>query len=188
MTQSLVSNPVADSKKNMKITKDYIQVIKEHGFWKLHFGHLGARFKWWKKYLLIFKSALVFYYFRQWLSNWKIISQVTRINGRITESTFSLDPVAESTKKKKLANNYIQVIKSVHFENFIFNILVRCGGDSSTTISSTCQLVDSVNWSTGLRVDNSSTPSRRQSTRWQGYKFSQLVDWTTHRQLATGQH
>jgi hypothetical protein len=49
---------------------------------------------------------------------------------------------------------------------------VRCGDDSSTTNWSTGQLVDCVNWSTGLTGVNSSTPTGRQ---WQ------LVDtnWST---------
>jgi hypothetical protein len=52
----------------------------------------------------------------------------------------------------------------------------RCGGESSNTISSTCELVDCFNSSTELREVNSSTPSCRQSTHQQGYDLCYLVD------------
>jgi hypothetical protein len=69
MTQSLASNAAADSTKNKKIAKDFVQVITKCILLKHHFGNLGENFKCWRKYVLILNNASVFYYFGQWPSN-----------------------------------------------------------------------------------------------------------------------
>jgi hypothetical protein len=81
-----------------------------------------------------------------------------------------------------IINNVLNYLCSLHSLPVAVACIMKiwCGGDSPMAHSSTGQLGDCFNWSTGLRGVNSSTPTGRQCQLVESYRNI----WTTCLKLA----